>query len=159
LLILPILNIYRKYYGLKVAAILTAVFYVSMAGAALVVETLFAALHLIPAHHPLHIMQDSLRWNYTTVLNIFFLLVSAALLLRFLRTGGPAMLREMGNAPADPHAETHSCCHEEPVVATHTCCDPELVAAPEACCHAEAVATPVHAEPEPALAPTTHHRR
>ena len=48
LLILPILNIYRKYYGLKVAAILAGVFYVAMAGAALVVEALFAALHLIP---------------------------------------------------------------------------------------------------------------
>src|ERR1035437_6485253 len=102
LLILPILNIYRKYYGLKVAAILAGVFYVAMAGAALVVEGLFSALHLVPAHRQLEVMQESVRWNYTSVLNVFFIIVSALLLVRFLKTGGPAMLREMGNAPADP---------------------------------------------------------
>ena len=53
LLILPILNIYRKYYGLRVAAILAVTFYLAMAGAALIVEALFSALHLIPAHHQL----------------------------------------------------------------------------------------------------------
>jgi uncharacterized membrane protein YraQ (UPF0718 family) len=163
LIILPILNIYRKYYGLKVAAMLTIVFYVAMAGAALVVEGLFAALHLIPAHHPLQLMQESVRWNYTSVLNVIFLTISALLLLRFLRTGGPAMLREMGNAPADPNTEPHHCCHNEPVV-LHRCCEPEpvVVAAHDCCedgptlaagcCHAEVVAAPVHDcghEPEP----------
>src|ERR1039458_10230058 len=50
--------------------------------------------------------------------------LGAALLVRFLKTGGPAMLREMGNAPADSNAEPHSCCHEEPVAAgamAHCC--------------------------------------
>jgi uncharacterized membrane protein YraQ (UPF0718 family) len=154
LIILPILNIYRKYYGLKVAAILAVVFYVSMAGAALIVEALFSALHLIPAHHPLHLMQDTLRWNYTTALNVFFLAISALLLLRFLRTGGPAMLREMGNAPADPNADPNACCHSEPV-ALHSCCDPEKAAAPiHNCCHSE-LADAVHdcCHPEPLAAP------
>src|ERR1700684_2733509 len=64
LLILPILNIYRKYYGLKVACLLAGVFYVAMAGAALVVEALFGALHLIPEHRQLMVMQESIRWNY-----------------------------------------------------------------------------------------------
>jgi hypothetical protein len=160
LIILPILNIYRKYYGLKVAAILAVVFYVSMAGAALTVEALFSALHLIPAHHPLHLMQDTLRWNYTTFLNIVFLAISALLLLRFLRTGGPAMLREMGNAPADPNAEPHSCCHPEPVV-LHSCCEPEPAPATHSCCEPEPTVLATthnccHAEPEPA--PTAHHR-
>jgi len=140
LLILPILNIYRKYYGLNVAAILAAVFYVAMAGAALAVEGLFGALHLIPVHQQLMVMQEGIRWNYTSVLNISFLLVSALLLVRFLKTGGPAMLREMGNAPADPNAEPHSCCHEEPVaIVKHSCCheEPEPVVAVHDCCHAE----------------------
>ena len=73
LLILPILNIYRKYYGLKVAAILAGVFYVAMAGAALAVEGLFGALHLIPAHRRIAVMQETIRWNYTSVLNVLFL--------------------------------------------------------------------------------------
>ena len=104
LLILPILNIYRKYYGLKVAALLAVTFYIAMAGAALIVEALFSALHLIPAHHQLAIMHAAITWNYTSVLNLIFLALSALLLLRFLRTGGPAMLREMSNAPANPTA-------------------------------------------------------
>jgi uncharacterized membrane protein YraQ (UPF0718 family) len=140
LLILPILNIYRKYYGLKVAAILAGVFYLAMAGAALVVEALFGALHLIPAHSQLHVMQESIRWNYTSMLNLLFLAVSALLLVRFLKTGGPAMLREMGNAPADPMA-AHSCCHPEPepVAAAHDCCHEELApVAAHDCCHPKA---------------------
>jgi hypothetical protein len=112
-----------------------------MAAAALAVEALFAALHLIPAHHPIALMTESVRWNYTTILNLFFLLISAALLLRFLRTGGPAMLREMSNAPASPDAAPHDCCVPEPAPA------PIPVTA-ATCCH-----TP---EPEPASAPTHH---
>jgi hypothetical protein len=134
LLILPILNIYRKYYGLKVAAILAGVFYLAMAGAALVVEGLFGALNLIPAHRQLMVMQESVRWNYTSVLNVVFLVVSALLLVRFLKTGGPAMLREMGGAAVDPMAGGHGCCHEEPVV-VHSCCDEHAVVV-EDCCHA-----------------------
>jgi uncharacterized protein len=128
LLIFPILNIYRKYYGLKVAAILAGVFYIAMAVAALIVDTIFAALHLIPAHTQLQIMHESVTWNYTTILNIAFLLISALTLIRFLKTSGPAMLREMGNAaPADPNAAPHHCCAPEPA---------PLAAA--SCCHAEA---------------------
>jgi hypothetical protein len=157
LLILPILNIYRKYYGLKVAAILAGVFYVAMAGAALVVEGLFSALHLIPAHRQLEVMQESVRWNYTSVLNVFFIIVSALLLVRFLKTGGPAMLREMGNAPADPLTEAHSCCHDEPVaVVAHDCCHPEPVAVVHDCCHPAPAPAVVHdcchEEPAPAAA-------
>jgi uncharacterized membrane protein YraQ (UPF0718 family) len=113
LLILPILNIYRKYYGLKVAAILAVLFYVAMSSAALAVEAIFGALHLIPAHGHTHLMEESIRWNYTSVLNILFLAISALTLIRFLRTGGPAMLREMGNTPAEPDAPMHHCCVPE----------------------------------------------
>ncbi len=137
LLILPILNIYRKYYGLRVAAILAVTFYLAMAGAALLVEALFSALNLIPAHHQLAIMHASITWNYTSVLNVIFLALSALLLIRFLRTGGPAMLREMGNAPSTPAAAPHSCCHSEPVPApTHSCCHTEPEPKPpHSCCH------------------------
>src|ERR1039458_9603181 len=148
LLILPILNIYRKYYGLKVAAILAGVFYLAMGGAALIVEALFGALHLIPAHTQLQVMQESIRWNYTSMLNLFFLAVTALLLVRFLKTGGPAMLREMGNAPADPMA-AHPCCHPEPetAAAAHDCCHPKAEVVAEIkqdCCHSEPAAMVKH---------------
>src|SRR5260221_7641022 len=38
LIVLPILNIYRKYYGLKMSAFLLVTVYVAMAGAALIVD-------------------------------------------------------------------------------------------------------------------------
>jgi uncharacterized membrane protein YraQ (UPF0718 family) len=135
LLILPILNIYRRYYGLRVAAILAAVFYLSIVAAALAVEAIFAALHLIPAHHPLTLMQESISWSYTSVLNLIFILISALLLVRFLRTGGPAMLREMSGPPPSLDAAPHSCCTPEPVpTPAASCCHP----------HAEPLPHPTH---------------
>jgi len=109
LIILPILNIYRKYYGLKVAALLFAAFYAAMSLSALAIEAIFSALHLIPTDRHVTIMQESIRWNYTSILNVFFLIISAVLLIRFLKTGGPAMLKVMDEIP-DPDA-TPSCCH------------------------------------------------
>src|SRR3546814_14733777 len=49
----------------------------------------------------------SVTWNYTTFLNIAFLALSAVLVARFLRTGGPQMLRMM-NAPAAGHPDAHA---------------------------------------------------
>jgi hypothetical protein len=95
LIVLPILDIYRKYYGLKISAFLLVVFYASMAAAALIVEFLFGFLHLIPKHRSAKIVEEAIQWNYTTWLNIVFLVLAALLLWRFLRTGGPEMLRMM----------------------------------------------------------------
>jgi uncharacterized membrane protein YraQ (UPF0718 family) len=111
LIILPILNIYRKYYGIKVAAILLVVFYASMSLAALAVEFLFEALHLIPQHGGARMMMESVRWNYTSILNIIFLAITGLLLWRFLRTGGPEMLRMMDKAPNPDDETAHHCCH------------------------------------------------
>ncbi len=52
LIILPILNIYRKYYGWRIALILTAVFYAAMVLAGYAVELIFGALHLVPPPTP-----------------------------------------------------------------------------------------------------------
>ncbi len=110
LIILPILNIYRKYYGLKVAAILFVVFYAAMALAALAVEFLFAALHLIPKHGGANVMMEHISWNYTSVLNIVFLIMTALLLWRFLRTGGPEMMKMMDHSPSQD-GTAHACHH------------------------------------------------
>jgi uncharacterized protein len=95
LIILPIIDIYRKYYGWKVAAMIVAVFYVAMVVAALIVEFLFGGLGLIPHHRSAQVVEMSITFNYTTVLNIVFLAIAAFLIVRFLRTGGPKMLAHM----------------------------------------------------------------
>jgi uncharacterized protein len=100
LLILPILNIYRKYYGLKMAAFLVGCFYVTMVIAGYAVELLFGGLGLIPSRASATIPDEGVSWNYTTWLNIAFGLLAVALLVRFARTGGMPMLRMM-NGPAD----------------------------------------------------------
>jgi uncharacterized membrane protein YraQ (UPF0718 family) len=95
LIVLPIIDIYRKYYGWKVAALIVGVFYIAMVGAALIVEFLFQGLGLIPQHRAARIVETSVTFNYTTVLNIVFLALAAFLVVRFLRTGGPKMMAHM----------------------------------------------------------------
>src|SRR5437660_12444466 len=104
LIILPILNIYRKYYGLRIAVILGLVFYAAMAGAAYVVEILFGLLHLVPQDRSIDIMQHGITLNYTSVLDVIALLFSAALVWRFMRTGGPEMLAHMESPAEGGHA-------------------------------------------------------
>jgi hypothetical protein len=106
LIVLPILNIYRKYYGLKMAAFLLVTFYVAMAAAALVVEGLFAILGLIPLEYHARVVEATVTWNYTTWLNIGFLLLAAFLVWRFVTAGGVDMLRMM-NRPARGDAPDH----------------------------------------------------
>ena len=48
LLILPILNIYRKYYGTRMMLVLLGTFYITMVGAGYLVEIIFGAADLIP---------------------------------------------------------------------------------------------------------------
>jgi uncharacterized membrane protein YraQ (UPF0718 family) len=100
LLILPILNIYRKYYGARMAVFLLAVFYAAMVVAGYAVEAIFGGLGLVPARATASVPDSGVSWNYTTWLNIAFLLLAAVLLVRFVRTGGVPMLRMMGG-PAD----------------------------------------------------------
>jgi uncharacterized membrane protein YraQ (UPF0718 family) len=104
LIILPILNIYRKYYGLKMAGFLFVTFYAAMAGAALIVELIFGALGLVPAQRNARVIEASVTWNYTTWLNIVFLALAGLLVWRFLKTGGPAMLRMMNRPAAMGHS-------------------------------------------------------
>ncbi|MFJ6602567.1 permease [Streptomyces lydicus] len=99
LLILPILNIYRKYYGARTARFLLVTFYAAIVVAGYAVEFAFGALGLIPDRSAARIPMVGVSWNYTTWLNIAFLLLAAALVVRFLRTGGREMLRGMGGAP------------------------------------------------------------
>ena len=99
LIIVPILVIYRKYYGTKMMLFILATFYATMAAAGYLTELIFGGLGLIPAGRHAKVIQASIQWNYTTVLNIIFLVLAAAMCYRFVRSGGIAMLKMMGGAP------------------------------------------------------------
>ncbi len=104
LIILPVLNIYRKYYGTKMMLVLLGIFYATMVAGGYIVEFLFGGLGLIPPQRAARITQAGISWNYTTILNIIFLLLAAALLVRFFRSGGGPMLKMMGGSPGEhPH--------------------------------------------------------
>jgi uncharacterized membrane protein YraQ (UPF0718 family) len=107
LIIVPILVIYRKYYGTKMMLFILATFYATMAAAGYLTELIFGGLGLIPAGRHAKVLQASIQWNYTTVLNIIFLILAAALCYRFARTGGIPMLKMMGGAP-DAGSEHHA---------------------------------------------------
>jgi hypothetical protein len=75
-----------------------------MAAAGYIVEVLFGALGLIPTTRAVSAIGEGPSLNYTMALNIVFLMVAAVLVFRFLRTGGPAMLRMM-NTPEEEMAQ------------------------------------------------------
>ena len=107
LIVLPILDIYRRYYGWKMAGFLLASFYATMVAAGLVVEFLFQGAGLTPRGHTAKVVRASVTWNYTTVLNIVFLCLAGFLCWRFIRSGGLRMLKMM-NTPVEEHAHGHA---------------------------------------------------
>jgi uncharacterized membrane protein YraQ (UPF0718 family) len=59
LIVIPILNIYRKYYGLKMAGFLFVTFYAAMVVAALIVDLIFGGFALIPSEHKAWVVEVS----------------------------------------------------------------------------------------------------
>jgi uncharacterized membrane protein YraQ (UPF0718 family) len=106
LIILPILDIYRRYYGPKMAAFLLVIFYTAMALSGLVVGLVFQAIGLTPTARHAKVVEASITWNYTTVLNIGFLAIAAVLVWRFVATGGLPMLKMM-NTPISQSDHAH----------------------------------------------------
>ncbi|WP_455383243.1 permease [Salinispira pacifica] len=96
LIIIPILDIYRRYYGKKMTAFMLAVFYAAMVVSAFVIDRIFEAIGLVPARG-LSTVTLSIELNYTSILNIIFLAVALFMAVRFLTTGGPQMLRMMNS--------------------------------------------------------------
>lgn len=99
LIIIPIIVIYRRYYGGKAVLRITGIFYLAMVLAGYAVELVFTPLHLVPTNRHLSIAATSITWDYTTWLNIVFLLVAAFLLVVFTRSGSWPMLRMMSGSP------------------------------------------------------------
>jgi len=101
LIILPILIIYRKYYGSRMMLFILGSFYLTMVLAGYAVEFLFGGLGLIPTRRDAKVTEMAVHWNYTTALDLAALLVAAALIYRFVRTGSLPMLRKMGGGPVE----------------------------------------------------------
>jgi uncharacterized membrane protein YraQ (UPF0718 family) len=109
LIIIPILIIYRKYYGTKMMLALLGIFYATMVAGGYIIEFTFGGLGLVPADRTAKVTDTGITWNYTTILNIIFLLVAAALVIRFFRSGSAPMLKMMGGSPTQQqHTRDHS---------------------------------------------------
>ena len=104
LLILPILDIYRRYYGRRMAAFILVTFYATMAASGLLVELLFQGLGIAPTTRDATVVTAHVSWNYTTYLNLVFLAIGALLVWRYFRAGGGlAMLKMMNEPTGDGH--------------------------------------------------------
>jgi uncharacterized protein len=89
LLVIPILLIYRKYYGLRATVVIAGVMLTAIVVAALTVDTVFELAGLVPDERPdvESITERGIEWNYTTFLNIVFFGIAAALVALTLRRG------------------------------------------------------------------------
>ena len=76
LISMPLLIIYRKFYGTRVMVRMLLVFYAVMAVAGLLTEGVFAALHLTPGRRVFAVSSAHFSWNYTTFLDLAFILVA-----------------------------------------------------------------------------------
>ena len=111
LIIVPIVSYYRKAYGGRFAAFLTAAMFVTMVAAALVVEGVFSLVGLVPEHRPSidSVVERPIGWSYTSILDLVFAAVFIALLALTFRRGsvdpvcGMAVDRHAGG-PTSVHA-------------------------------------------------------
>jgi uncharacterized protein len=79
LIALPLLFVYRKMYGGRLTLRLLGVFWLVMSVAGLLVELIFGAAGIVPATRPAVIAPERVGWDYTTILNLVFLVVAAGL--------------------------------------------------------------------------------
>jgi YHS domain-containing protein len=70
LIALPLVLVYRKYYGTRLTVRLFATFYAVMALSGLAVEGLFRLLGIVPGERPSSVVTTKFEWDHTTFLNI-----------------------------------------------------------------------------------------
>jgi uncharacterized membrane protein YraQ (UPF0718 family) len=107
LIVLPLLDVYRRYYGWKMAAYIGAVFYATMVVSALIMDLAFNALGWIPRSHP-NVQAEMVHFsiNYTFVLNILFGLIALGLVLLARRNP-----MQMNHAPCCGHRAAKAAVH------------------------------------------------
>jgi uncharacterized protein len=73
LIVVPLLDIYRKYYGWKMAVYVGAIFFVTMTASGIIMNFAFGIFHAIPARTMTMLDPAALfRINYTFWLNLIF---------------------------------------------------------------------------------------
>lgn len=108
LIIIPILLIYRKYYGFGMTLFILVSFYVAMVITGWLTELIFGVLGLVPAaHHAITFAVQHVSFNYTAVLNILFMAIGGWLIYRFISTGALPMLKKMDGKSILPHNSSH----------------------------------------------------
>ena len=112
LIILPILDIYRRYYGWKMAGVIFATFYAAMAASGLIVGFVFPAVGLARHARDAKVVMAHVTWNYTTYLDIVFLAVAAVLAWRYFRRGGGWAMLKMMDEPMGEHDHAHHDHHD-----------------------------------------------
>ncbi len=87
LLVVPLIIIYGKYYGVRAAVWIVGIFFTAMVVAGIVIDLIFSALGLIPggAREPSAVEHTNISWNYTTWLDLIALVVFGAFLFLHLR--------------------------------------------------------------------------
>src|SRR5882724_1311483 len=90
LIVIPIIIIYAKYYGVRAAAWITGIFYVSMVLAGIIVDLIFSALGLIPqgVRPPSAVEHAHIIWNYTSWLDVAAAIFTAWLLFLHFKARG-----------------------------------------------------------------------
>lgn len=99
LIALPLVIIYAKFYGRRIALRILFSFWAVMSVSGLVVDLLFRAVGIPAPGRPVEIAHASFEWNYTTWLNAIALVV-AAVVYRLYRNRG--QFGEMGSYAKDP---------------------------------------------------------
>jgi uncharacterized membrane protein YraQ (UPF0718 family) len=97
LIVLPLLDIYRKYYGWRMMLYIFGVFFATMVLSAILMDLAFSALHAVPAPNP-NVRHDltSFSLNYTFWLNLGF----GALALYLWRLNRAHPMEHACHAPA-----------------------------------------------------------
>ena len=87
LIIIPLVLIYRRYYGWKITAVIVSLMFGAMVVAALAIDGIFSAAGLVPEERPSieSVTERGITWNYTAVLNIVFTAVAVGLIGLTLR--------------------------------------------------------------------------
>ena len=97
LITIPVLNVYRKYYGWKIMLYILGVFFVTMAFTGFLMELLFDALGIVPdlAGGETATEQTYFELNYTFYLNLVAFALSGFLLYVYRRgLGAPGQYRD-----------------------------------------------------------------
>ena len=109
LIVVPLLDVYRRYYGWRMAAYIAAVFYVTMVLAGLIMDVGFTAAGLVLEPNPnIRAELTTFSFNYTFWLNLVFGALAAYFVwLNWQQPMDRGHGHHQGPHAADDHAAHH----------------------------------------------------